>query len=169
LTENVFEPLGMETAVVRDRPELVIPERAVGYRPSEGEVGWEENDDHFGNWLVGAGGVYASLDDLFLWDQSLHDAPVVGEQTLDLAFSTTVLNDGSISEYGFGWNVEDRLGRRAVHHGGGWVGFRTHIIRFLDERLTVIVLSNASASAGDLAGKIAEVYLPERPGESSGP
>jgi len=159
LAENIFEPIGMGTAIVRDRPEVVIPGRAVGYRPGDEKGEWIENDDHFGNWLVGAGGVYASLDDLFIWDQALYTEAIVEKETLDEAFAPAVLNDGSLSEYGFGWNLGDRLDHRAVHHSGGWVGFRTCIIRFLDERLTIIVLSNASADAGELADEVAEFFL----------
>ena len=159
LEEGVFRPLGMETAVVRSRPDVVIHDRAVGYRRNEEEGGWIENDDHFANWLLGAGGIYASVDDLFLWDQALYTESLVGAETLDLAFAPTILNDGSTSEYGFGWNVGDRLGHRAVHHGGSWVGFRAAILRFIDEATTVIVLSNASASAGELADEVAKVFL----------
>ncbi len=161
LEENVFGPLAMESAAVRDRPETVLPGRAIGYRPGESEGSWIEHDDHPANWLVGAGGVYASLDDLFLWDQALFDAPPVSRPILDLAFSPTTLSDGSISEYGFGWNVGDVMGRPAVHHGGSWVGFRAAIIRFVDDATTVIVLSNASASAGDLAREVAEAFFGE--------
>jgi CubicO group peptidase (beta-lactamase class C family) len=159
LMENVFHPLEMGTATVRDRPELVIPDRAMGYRPDPSGGGWIENDDHFGNWLVGAGGVYASLDDLFRWDQALYTDRLVSQEIMDRAFSPTTLNDGSISEYGFGWNVSDVLGRPAIHHGGSWVGFRTSILRFIDDSLTVVVLSNASAGAGDLAMETAKLLL----------
>jgi CubicO group peptidase (beta-lactamase class C family) len=161
LEENVFGPLQMEWAAIRDRPETVLPGRAIGYRPGESEGTWIEHDDHMANWLVGAGGVYASLDDLFLWDQAFIDAPLVSRPILDLAFSPTTLNDGSISEYGFGWNVGDVLGRHAAHHGGSWVGFRAAIIRFVNDATTVIVLSNASASAGDLAREVAEAFFGE--------
>jgi CubicO group peptidase (beta-lactamase class C family) len=159
LAENIFEPLGMEMAAVRERPDTEIPGRGVGYRPERQGEGWMENDDHYGNWLVGAGGIYASLDDLYLWDQALYTEALVKKETLDLAFSPTILNDGSISDYGFGWNVGDRLGHKAVHHGGSWVGFRAAILRFVDEELTVVVVSNASASAGDLADQVAELFL----------
>ena len=159
LEENVFGPLGMESAAVRARPETIIPQRAIGYRPGESDGSWVENDDHPANWLVGAGGVYASLDDLFRWDQALYTNELVSQPILDLAFSPTTLNDGRVSEYGFGWNVSEVMGRSAVHHGGAWVGFRANIIRFVTDRTTVIVLSNASASAGDLAREVAEVFL----------
>ncbi len=159
LEENVFEPLGMETAVVRDRPDLNIPDRAVGYRPGRFGLGWVEEDDHFLNWLLGAGGVYCSLDDMFLWDQALYTDTLVSPEIMDLAFSPTTLNDGTLSAYGFGWNVGDRRGRRAVHHGGSWVGFRATIVRFVEDATTVVVLSNASASAGDLANEMADLVL----------
>jgi CubicO group peptidase (beta-lactamase class C family) len=159
LAENVFEPLGMGTATVRERPELPFPNRAIGYRPDSENGGWVENDDHFLNGLVGSGGIYASLGDLYLWDQALYTDGLVTHETLNEAFSPTVLNDGSVSEYGFGWNVSGRLGRPAVHHGGSWVGFRAAIIRFVEERVTVVVLSNASASAGSYANEMAELVL----------
>ena len=159
LAENIFDPLNMGTAVVRERPDMEIPDRAVGYSSGEEDGGWIENDHHFGNWLVGAGGVYASLDDLYIWDQALYADELVTRETLAEAFTPTTLNDGSVSEYGFGWNVGDRLGHRAVHHGGSWVGFRSGILRFLDEGITVIVLSNASASAGELADQVAGGFL----------
>ncbi len=81
--------------------------------------------------------------------------------TLDLAFTPTTLNDGSVSEYGFGWSVSDRLGHRAVHHVGSWVGFRAAIARFVDDGLTVVVVSNASADAGEFANEMAELFLPK--------
>ncbi|NNM03778.1 MAG: beta-lactamase family protein [Gemmatimonadetes bacterium] len=159
LAEEIFRPLDMETAVVRDRPDVEIPDRAVGYRPGRFGLGWVEEDDHFANWLVGAGGVYASLEDLYLWDQALDTDTLVSHEIRNLAFSPTMLDDGSVSDYGFGWRVGDRLGRKAVHHGGSWVGFRAAIIRFVDDATTVVVLSNASASAGDLAEGIAALVL----------
>ena len=159
LAENIFEPLDMETAAVRERPETDIPDRAVGYQKAESGSGWIEDDDHYGNWLVGAGGIYASLDDLFLWDQALYTEALVEKETLDLAFTPTTLNDGSVSEYGFGWRVSDRLGHKAVHHGGSWVGFRAAIIRFIDDGMTVVVVSNASASAENFADEVAELFL----------
>ena len=163
LQENIFLPLGMTTAVVRDRPELRIPDRAVGYRRSGdgADSSWEEHDDHFGNWMVGAGGLYASLDDLYRWDQALSRGQLVSRETLAEAFSPAVLSEGTSSPYGFGWALTPRADHPAVHHNGGWVGFRTAMIRFTEIPLTVIVLSNASAAASDLADQVSEIVLNE--------
>ena len=161
LRENVLLPLGMTTAVVRDRPEVTIPNRAVGYRPSDagGDRPWEEHDDHFGNWMVGAGGLYASLNDLYQWNQSLSQEALISHETLTEAFSPAVLNDGTSSPYGFGWDLRPRVDVAAVNHNGGWVGFRTSMIRFTDTPLAVIVLSNASAAAAELADEVAKIGL----------
>jgi CubicO group peptidase (beta-lactamase class C family) len=158
LDTEIFAPLGMTTAVVRELPSTEIPGRAIGYAPPEDGGGWRESDDHWGNWLVGAGGVYASVEDLYHWDQALYRWAETGERTEE-AFAPTRLNDGTESEYGFGWNLSDLLDREAIHHNGGWVGFRTSLFRFPREGLTVIVLSNASAETEELALATASVFL----------
>ncbi len=158
LDAHIFEPLGMSTAAVRDRPNTVIPGRAIGYSPREDDEGWRENDDHWGNWLVGAGGVYASLNDLYMWDQALYAWVETGGRMAE-TLAPAKLNDGTQSDYGFGWSLSDRLGHASIHHGGGWVGFRTAVVRFPEERLAVIVLSNASANASELADTVAGFFL----------
>lgn len=162
LAERIFQPLGMKTAAVRDRPETVIAGRAIGYRPDRQGGGWTENDDHAANWIVGAGGVYASVEDLLLWDQALDSHRLVSREILSQAHSPAKLNDGQTSNYGFGWALADRVGHPAVHHNGSWVGFRTAMARFPQQRLTVIVLSNASANAGELLDDVAQVFLTPR-------
>jgi CubicO group peptidase (beta-lactamase class C family) len=160
LDVEIFAPLGMSTASVRYLPSTAVPGRAIGYSPRQQGEGWQENDDHWGNWLVGAGGVYASLDDLFLWDQALSSWTRAGKRTNE-AFAPALLNDGTESPYGFGWNLWNRLDRRAIHHDGAWVGFRASLVRFPEEQLTVIVLSNASAAAAELADTTAAFFLDE--------
>ncbi len=161
LNAEIFTPLGMSTAAVRDLPSTVIPDRAIGYSLQDKTEAWQENDDHWANWMLGAGGVYASLDDLYLWDQALHAWAETGDRATEV-FAPARLNDGSESLYGFGWSLSDRLGREATHHKGSWVGFRTSIVRFSEERLTVIVLSNASAAADELTDATASIFLKVR-------
>jgi len=47
-----------------------------------------------------------------------------------------------------------------LDHGGAWQGFETHISRYIDDKLTVVVLSNlADADTGIVADHIADFYL----------
>ena len=47
-----------------------------------------------------------------------------------------------------------------VWHGGSSLGFRTHILRIPEKRLTVVILSNRNeGDAAALARKVADLYL----------
>ncbi|MBK8314579.1 MAG: hypothetical protein IPL01_11415 [Acidobacteria bacterium] len=64
---------------------------------------------------------------------------------------------------------------KAVAHGGGFMGFRTELIRFPDQRFTVICLcNNGAANPGALARQVADLYLadqlkPAEPGPENKP
>jgi hypothetical protein len=71
------------------------------------------------------------------------------------------LNGGGTYAYGFGWQVDAVAGHKRVHHSGTMPGFRATIHRYLDDKLTVIVLTNAgNADPGSIARLIAESYMP---------
>jgi D-alanyl-D-alanine carboxypeptidase len=70
------------------------------------------------------------------------------------------LNSGSTFGYGFGWMLDSLDGRWRVHHGGSLPGFRAEMARFPNERLTVIVLTNADGAVPDeIARGIARLYF----------
>jgi hypothetical protein len=64
--------------------------------------------------------------------------------------------------YGFGWFIEDRHGHHVVSHDGSWQGFETTIARYVDDQLTVVVLTNlADAKPDVIAEHVANMYLAE--------
>jgi CubicO group peptidase (beta-lactamase class C family) len=117
LEENIFEPLGMHSAVVRDSSEPEIANRVYGY--SRKEDTFVLSDDHVLNHIIGSGGVYASVRDLALWDEALYTETLVRRSTLEEAWSPVRLNDGEEYPYGFGWRLgpNGALGRRVAHAG----------------------------------------------------
>jgi Beta-lactamase len=68
--------------------------------------------------------------------------------------------------YGFAWAIRELPGGKVVFHNGGGDGFNNAFYRFLDARLTVIVLTNLNPSrergsrADALAREIARLYNP---------
>ena len=71
------------------------------------------------------------------------------------------MNGGGAYAYGFGWQVDAVAGRKRVHHSGTMPGFRATMHRYLDDKLTVIVLANdGNADPGSIARLIAESYVP---------
>ena len=99
-------------------------------------------------WLgkrVGPGRVSATSEDLLRWDRALYGTKLVKPETLRQAFLPAELNDGSLSQYGFGWHMEQspKLGK-IVRHSGDNPGYQTQFIRYIDADKTVILLSNNS-------------------------
>ena len=54
--------------------------------------------------------------------------------------------------YGFGWFIDSYHGHRLVQHSGGTPGFSSVIYRFIDDKLTIIVLTNHSDMIMDRVG-----------------
>ena len=158
--EKIFEPLGMDhTHFHNDHTELV-PDRAYGYAPN-GDGGYVISMTTLP--MIGDGGVFTSVDDLLLWDRNFYEGKVGGQRFLDQMHTVGVLNDGEELEYAFGLNVGSYRGLRLVSHGGSFVGFRADIIRFPDERFSVICLCNrADSNPSLLARRVADIYLEDK-------
>jgi len=78
-------------------------------------------------------------------------------------WTPATLSDGKQIRYGFGWHLEEVNGHRLIQHGGSWQGFATHISRYVDDQLTVVVLTNLNADRADpktIAHSIASLYVP---------
>jgi hypothetical protein len=79
------------------------------------------------------------------------------------------LDDASGSAYrgGMGWYIASAHDHRIVFHTGGTFGFYAVISRYLDDRLTVIVMTNIDERHADvlkIAGDVAAIYLPDTKG-----
>ncbi|HNW35079.1 MAG TPA: serine hydrolase, partial [Candidatus Ozemobacteraceae bacterium] len=140
LRENLFLPLGMERSLLYDETRPAVRNRATSYSWRDGA--WAETDYAPQNAIYGEDNIYSTLDDLIAWDRALDTGNLVSSATLREAFTPGRLNDGSAVPYGYGWEIRDILGLRAVLHGGAWLGYRTFILRFPAQRFTVIILAN---------------------------
>jgi hypothetical protein len=66
---------------------------------------------------------------------------LLSRKEMENAYKTATLNNGSISNYGFGWNIKEENGQKIVSHTGGLNGYRACIWRNLHEKTVVIVLT----------------------------
>ena len=159
--ERIFKPLGMKNTVVVDSYPDDRDVRARGYAKSEKgfvihETGWEQ---------VGDGGVHSDVHDLALWDENFYTGKLGGRKLIRESTTVGVLNSGQPIDYAAGLRVAKTRGLPTVSHSGSWVGYRSQILRFPDERLTAIVLCNrGDANTGALATSVAEVFLKDRMG-----
>ena len=82
----------MTNSVVLDDRHPKLAKRAYGYQ-IDGD-GFALNDDDPLNYIVGSGGIYSTVEDLYRWDQELYRENLVSKTTLAKAFSPTRLNSG---------------------------------------------------------------------------
>jgi CubicO group peptidase (beta-lactamase class C family) len=144
--ENVFEKAGMDNTNFFNLAEpIVIENRAFCYEKDSLGI-WRKVDGHFLNGLLGAGGVYTSVNDYFHYDLALRNKALFTEQTHKLIFkpSSTYEYNGEKINYALGWNVKDN----AAIHAGGWFGTNTHTKRYLDKPLTIAIFMNRNTLFG---------------------
>jgi CubicO group peptidase (beta-lactamase class C family) len=87
-------------------------------------------------------GMYSTVEDLFLWDQALYSNQLLNQSSLESMYTPNYAADGSGGEYGYGWQIGEFQGHRKVEHVGGINGFHTYLGRYLDDQVTIILLSN---------------------------
>jgi CubicO group peptidase (beta-lactamase class C family) len=153
---QIFGPLGMTNTRVYDESRPPIPGRARSYR-SEGKRHCLV-DYHL--LTTGDGGIFSTIEDMARWDQAMYTEQLVKTATLEEAFTSGRLNDGSLCGYGFGWQHGQLRNLKTLYHGGGGCGYLTWILRIPARRFTVIALSNGGkAWLGKISERMAEMYL----------
>ncbi len=143
LRTNITEPLGM-THTRFNEGRLLVDQRATGYY-SLG-TSFISATHASPSASLGSAGIQSTTTDLLRWDQALYANQLLTPASREEMF-TPVLNG-----YGYGWQYGESLGRARVDHSGSHAGFSTYILRFLRDRLTVIVLSNSDRASGSGTG-----------------
>ncbi len=147
LAERVFTPLKMKSTR-RNSPDDIIPNRAAGYVWDHGRLRnsplleptlWDNAD----------AGLLSSVLDLARWDAALYGDGVLRASSREQMWTPVKLADGSTYGYGLGWfledpSLQDHTRHRLAYHDGNRLDGSTAIARYLDDKLTVIVLTNKS-------------------------
>jgi D-alanyl-D-alanine carboxypeptidase len=108
-----------------------------------------------------SGAFQSTVLDLAKWDAALYRDDVLTDASRAAMWTPVRLTDGTPYRYGFGWYVDVVDGHRRVSHGGNVNGFTSHIVRFVDDSLTVIVLSNKDGEILDGIGdQVAYAFVP---------
>ena len=155
--EHIFAPLEMRDTHFHDDHTMPVPRRASAYAPQpQGTF----RIDMSGFEQTGDGAVYTTVEDLAKWDRNFYDPKVGGQALVDALLRTGVLSDGRSLPYAAGLVHGKYKGLTIVSHGGSWAGYRADLVRFPDQRLSVICLCNrADGNPGAKARQVAEVFL----------
>ena len=159
--ENIFKPLGMTHTRFYDDRSVVLPGRVAAYAPRPGggfRVDWSTNFD-----MVGGGGLMSSVDDLLLWDRNFYDNRLGKGSFLKEMQTQGVLNSGKQIEYALGLFISKYRGLPIVAHDGANFGYRTTLLRFPQQKFSVVCLCNlATSNPGELSYRVADLYLEGR-------
>lgn len=156
--QNIFQPLRMTHTLYYDDNTIVVPDRVAAYdtgKDGKFSVDWSTTYD-----MVGGGGLMSSVDDLLLWDNNFYTNKL-GKGTLAKELPAHgVLNNGNRINYGMGLWLDHYRGAPTEEHSGGTFGYRTDLLRFPEQRFSVITLCNvASADPEGRSRKVADVFL----------
>ncbi len=152
IKENVFEKAGMKRTIAFNLNSPVdIDERAFYYhKDSLGK--WNKMDGHPLTGLLGAGGIYTSVDDYFNYDNALRNNSIFSKEVHELIFEnneSVKIGDAGMS-YAMGWFVNDSI----ADHTGGWYGVNTFTKRYLKKPLTIAIFGNRDDVSQQLISKI---------------
>ncbi len=166
MTERIFAPLGMSATTVISERDIVM-NRAQGYQ-FDSETGDVKNQAWVNPTLniYGDGAFYSTVLDMAKWDAALYGSNILSEESKETLWKPLTLGNGDswpiADAYGMGWSVGSVNGHAFVEHSGGWQGFATHFLRFVDDRLTVVVLANLDvASSSGIARQVAGLVNPD--------
>jgi CubicO group peptidase (beta-lactamase class C family) len=162
---HVFNPLGMTATLFQHDHSGLIENKAFGYDFRKGA--WHASNSMLD--VVGDGGLYSSVDDMFHWMGNF-DAPKVGADSLSAMEVPATLGNGKTIEYGMGLSPSTYRGLKVVDHSGALAGYRTEDMWFPSERLSIVVLCNSgAANPVQLARKVSDLYLKDAPQPAPAP
>ena len=148
---EIFEKLNMKHTTIRTLAQkATTPNFALGYMfvPERNKYLRADSfpSSNYTIWLgnrKGPGRISATVQDLLKWDQALYGQSLISNKTLQEAYTPMTLNNGAISNYGFGWDlIPNAPNGKIVWHNGDNPGYKTLIMRFVDQKRTLIILCN---------------------------
>src|SRR6187402_229380 len=138
----------------------IIPNRASGYMHKNGVL---VNADAMYA-VRPSGGFLSTSTDMILWDKVLREKNIILKkenwELLWQPFIKTSDKTDSKAYYGFGWIIDERNSRKIVEHGGSNVGFRSYFTRFINDGLSIIIMTNTDeANPGAIVRALSDYYF----------
>lgn len=163
LKENIFQPLEMSNSIAFENNVNTVQNRAFGYTLNGNEI--EFTDQSITSAVLGDGGIYSSLNDLYKWDQALYSDKLIPRKYILESWEKGVTTAGVEFPYGYGWHLTKDYDAQVVFHTGSTRGFRNVIFRIPEKSFTIVILTNRNSGPEsgtlDLAKQISAFYFSE--------
>jgi CubicO group peptidase (beta-lactamase class C family) len=157
-SQNIFKPLQMNNTLFYDDHEKIVKGRAYSFQESPG--GLKKSVLSYAN--AGATSLFTTAEDLTKWSNNFYTMKVGNAKVMKQMEERGILNKGDTISYAFGQDISKYRGVKTVSHSGGDAGYRSYLLRFPEQKYSIVVLSNlASFNPAKLANGIADIYLKE--------
>jgi CubicO group peptidase (beta-lactamase class C family) len=133
IKQNIFEPLKMNNSGF-ENPERIVKNFAQGYCFKNNEIEKAKFRDMSNAHASGA--LYSTTEDLYIWDRALYSEELINNKSKEKMF--TEFKDN----YGFGWGIVNVFNHKMIAHSGEIDGSTSNISRFINDDITIIILSN---------------------------
>jgi len=157
--QRIFKPLGMKNTLYYETLYQVVKNRATGYdRDFDRMIYTAGQSDTY---TLGPAGVFTTVEDLALWDRNFYENRIGGPHFIETMLSRPVLTGGDTSNYACGLEYDIYRGLPTLSHSGWWAGYLSYMMRFPEQRTTIILLANSTSDIGPSVNcyKIADLYL----------
>jgi len=139
LETSFFEPLKMRQTRYDDL-DRITTNRVAGYSKHDATY---SNAAYIDMKLPhAAGGLISTVDDLFLWNESVFKENLIDPDFLKEAHTSFQLNNGRPIPYGYGWKIGNINGAKSIKHDGIINGFTTFSIYLPEHDVFVALFSN---------------------------
>jgi len=159
IREKLFIPAGMKNTDMTDFY-LIIPNRASGYMHKKDVL---VNADAMYA-VRPSGGFLSTSTDMILWDKVLREKKIIlKKENWELLWQPFIKTSDDVTSkeyYGFGWSINELNGRKVVQHGGSNIGFRSYYTRFVNDGLSIIIMTNTDeANPAAIVRALSEYYF----------
>jgi CubicO group peptidase (beta-lactamase class C family) len=158
--ENIFTPLNMNSSIVMSDHQKIIRHLATSYY-GNGDGAGKINDALI---AYGSSSIYTNTEDLAKWVVFFQKGIESKDPVIERMLQTDILTNKEKNNYAYGLFLDDNdHGLHSISHDGGWAGYRTLIKNYPDEKLSIILLSNAADFDTDARGlEVAKVFLKDK-------
>ena len=158
---RIFKPLGLASARFKIAGE-VVPFRADGYLFANGT--YRHGETLRPAIIAPNGGVMMNVVDFAKWDIAITGGRLLRPESMTAMTTPVRLNDGRTVSHGLGWFMDQFNGHPFGAHWGTTVtGHSAVIRRYVNDRVTVIVMANlddAGAGVDAISKRVADLYVP---------
>ncbi len=158
MEQQIFKPLGMNhTFIYSNAYEKEYPQKVTGHYYRWRRLNPYNETIHDG--VVGDKGLYSTTADLFKWDQALYSEILISNETKEKAFTPVKVRNKYEYPYGYGFRLKEKHGKKIVYHTGTWEGFKTNLMRYIEDKNTIIILNNTSSKSTPILVNKIERFL----------